>query len=302
MSSLHKAFILGAGLGTRLKPLTDSLPKPLVPLYHEPLVNYALRHCISAGIDEFAINTHHLPKEWDTHFPSKLFEHASIEFFYEEQLLETGGGLKNIATFIGNDPLLVYNGDILTDLDLTQLIKTHQDSDNIATLALFPSGPNCNVAIDGDHIIDMRHALGIHPGTHQFTGIYCIEPEILDLIPENEKISIIPAFLELAQQGKLGHFTSPTATWHDLGTRDSYFQAHHILREKSNPISPKATIDPNAEICKDTCVIGHGATIGKNAKLRNTIVWPNATVADNSILNHCIVRHYASGNHQNQDL
>lgn len=302
MSNIHKAFILGAGLGTRLKPLTDTLPKPLVPLYHEPMVNYALRHCQSVGIDSFAINTHHIPEQWEQHYPERTFNGADIQFFYEETLLETGGGIKNIASYIDREPLLIYNGDILTDLDLTALMNAHEASDNVATLALFPSGPNCNVAVEGDKIVDMREARGIHPGTHQFTGIYCINPEILDLIPANEKISIVPAFLKLAEQGKLGAFVSESASWHDLGTRDSYFEAHQLLREDSITIHPEAQIDPTATVCPDTCVIGPHAKIGANVTLTNTILWPSAEVQPNSHLTDCIVREIATGIHSGKDL
>ncbi len=302
MSSIHKAFILGAGLGTRLKPLTNSLPKPLVPLYHEPMVNYALRHCMKSGIDTFAINTHHIPEAWDRYYPERKIDQASIEFFHEEILLETGGGIKNIASFIGPDPLLVYNGDILTDLDLGALLDAHEASRNLATLALFPTGSNCNVAVEGNKIVDMRNARRIHPGTHQFTGIYCIQPEILNLIPADEKISIVPAFLALAEQGQLGAFVSETATWHDLGSRAAYFDAHELLRSESTPIHPDAIIDPSAEICLETCVIGHNAHIGANVKLSHTIVWPDAKVAPESQLSHCIVRHSTSGSHIDKDL
>ena len=300
--TIHKAFILGAGLGTRLKPLTDSLPKPLVPLYHEPMVNYALRHCISAGITDFAINTHHLPEKWEEYYPEGKFSEAEINFFYEPILLETGGGIKNIASFIGDEPLLIYNGDILTDLDISALMDAHVRSGDVATLALFPTGPNCNVAVEDGRIVDMRHARGVHPGNHQFTGIYCINPEILDLIPAGEKISIVPAFLELIEKGKIGAFVSESATWHDLGTRSSYFDAHELLRSSCQPIHEKAMIDPSAEICVESCVIGEDAKIGKNAKLRNTIIWPGASVAADADLTDCIVRHSASGTHAGEDL
>jgi len=299
---IHKAFILGAGLGTRLRPLTDSLPKPLVPLYHEPMVNYAMRHCMSEGITEFAINTHHIPDAWEQIYPDKSYNGASIEFFFEEILLETGGGIKNIASFIGDDPVLVYNGDILTDLDLSGLMEAHITSGDVATLALFPTGPNCNVAVEDGRIVDMRHTLGVHEGTHQFTGIYCINPEILGLIPVNEKVSIVPAFLELIKLGKLGAYVSESATWHDLGSRASYFEAHTLLRGESYPIEEKAMIDPSAEICVDTCVIGAGAEVGKNVKLKNTIIWPGAIVEDEADLTDCIVRHSASGTHIGEDL
>ena len=125
---MTKAFVLGAGLGTRLRPLTDALPKPLIPVFHRPLIQYALDHCLAAGIREFAINTHHLPEKWPEYFPDGTYRGAPVTFFHEPELLETGGGIKNIASWIGDDPVLVYNGDILTDLDLPRLLETHTSS------------------------------------------------------------------------------------------------------------------------------------------------------------------------------
>ena len=266
------------------------------------MVNFALRHCQSAGISSFAINTHHLPHRWEEAYPDNSFNDSDVAFFLEKQLLETGGGIKNIAGYIKDEPLLVYNGDILTDLDLSALTKFHTESGNVATLALFPCGPNCNVAVDGDKVVDLRNARGIHAGTHQFTGIYCIEPEILDLIPANEKISIVPAFLKLAEQGKLGAFVSDDASWFDLGTRDSYFEAHEMLRDTSEAIHPTAQIHPSAQINIENCVIGANCVIEKDAKLDKTIVWSGATIKENSHLTNCIVRHHAEGTHKNKDL
>lgn len=312
MSSISKAFILGAGLGTRLRPLTDVLPKPLVPLHHDPLASHAMRHCLSAGIKEFAINTHHLPQCWSETYPDGTFAGASLQFFHEPVLLETGGGIKNIAAFIEDEPLLVYNGDILTNIDLPGLMEAHSRAKNLATLALFSTGPNCNVALQGDRVVDMRHARGIHAGTHQFTGIYVIEPEILNLIPEAEKISIVPAFLQLAERGELGAFIADGASWHDLGTRDEYLAAHAYLRQIQRAhlvdengfqaIHPAAKIHPSASVDSATCFIGPHCVIDKNVKLRNTIVWPGAHVTSGSQLDGCIVRKFASGNHHGQDL
>ena len=89
---MRKAFLLGAGLGTRLKPLTDTLPKPLIPLENRPLITHAMDHLIKAGIVEIAINTHHLPEAWPAAFPDATYRGASLSFFYEPDLLETGGG------------------------------------------------------------------------------------------------------------------------------------------------------------------------------------------------------------------
>ena len=271
--SIKKAFILGAGLGTRLQPLTHVLPKPLVPIWNEPLVYHVLRHCMKAGIEDFAINTHHIPEAWNELFSSGSFEGANIELFHEPILLETGGGIKNISSFIGDSPILVFNGDIISDIDLNGLIKAHTQSSNLATLAVKSNGPHCNIAVENDQVIDLRNERGIHPGNHQFTGIYCISPEILDLIPSNEKISIIPAFIALAKKEKLGAFNVDQASWIDIGTIENYREAH-IESPLKNTLN--SFISPEA-------------TVGENCTITNSIIWPNTVIQPNTILEECIV-------------
>ena len=280
---ITKAFILGAGLGTRLRPLTNFLPKPLVPFFNEPMVNRALRKCQQAGIKEFAINTHHLPEAWQEAYPDGTFNGSPLNFYHEPVLLETGGGIRNIADFIGEDPILVYNGDILSDIDISKLIAHHEASNNIATLALRSTGPKCNVNIEGDAITDMRNALGNAPGTHQFTGIYCIQPEIIDFIPQDKVTTIIPTFIELIGQRKLGGIVLDEGNWFDIGSLQSYRTVHRQLREScEHPIDPDATIYPTAKVDEANCVIGPGAVIGPRARLWNTIVWPGAVVREAS--------------------
>ncbi|MGJ8677295.1 MAG: sugar phosphate nucleotidyltransferase [Akkermansiaceae bacterium] len=287
---IKKAFILGAGLGTRLRPLTNVLPKPLVPIFNEPMANYALRHCQAAGISSFAINTHHIPEAWQEAYPTGEFEGSSIEFFNEETLLETGGGIRNIASFIGSDPLLIYNGDILTDINITELIEKHEASGNIATLALRSSGENCNVSIVADQVTDMRNTLGDTEGTHQFTGIYCIDPEILKLIASAEEqlvISIVPAFIELIKQGKLGAVVLDEGYWLDIGNPIAYREAHdHLRQTRKNrlaAIHPSAKIHPDTIVNDATCIIGAEANIPSGAQLENTIVWANASLDENKV-------------------
>ena len=287
---ITKAFILGAGLGTRLRPLTDVLPKPLVPVFHEPMANYALRHCQAAGIKEFAINTHHIPEAWQQAYPDGSFHGSPLSFFHEPVLLETGGGIRNISAFIGDDPILVYNGDILTDIDIGKLIAHHQASGNIATLALRSSGQNCNVNIEGGQITDMRNLLGDIPGTHQFTGIYCIEPEILKLIPDEQVTSIVPAFIQLIKQNKLGALVLDQGDWFDIGNPDAYREVHEHLRSgRNDAIHPDASIHLSAQVDAASCIIGPKAVIEAGAKLTDTIVWPAATVSEGSIHEGAIV-------------
>ena len=131
---MKKAFVLGAGLGTRLKSLTEFLPKPLIPVYQRPLISFAFDHLQRAGVEEFVVNTHHCAEAYTEHFPDSSYNAAPITFRHEPVLLETGGGIDNVADLLGGDTFVVYNGDILTDLPLQEAFDAHATSGNLVTL------------------------------------------------------------------------------------------------------------------------------------------------------------------------
>ena len=295
---MTKAFILGAGLGNRLRPLTDRLPKPLVPLFHRPLAEWAIAACSRAGIQRFAINTHHLPEAWNG-----FGAENEVTLFHEPILLETGGGLKNIASWIGGDPLLVHNGDIFSTLPLDKLIAAHEASGLPVTLALRSVGTAKHIAIDasGTRVTDIRKMLSLAEGSHVFSGIYCVNPDFLDGIPADEKISVIPAFLELAKAGKLGAVVLDEGVWLDLGDRDSYLQAHRELA-LAPAIHATATVEPGAII--ERSIVGPGAVVAAGAVIRDSVIWPGGRVAADAVLDRCIVfsGNPAKGPHQNGDL
>src|ERR1700736_5731277 len=114
---IDHAFVLGAGLGLRLPPLTEDLPKPLVPIFQKPLITFALDHLIDIGVDSFVINTHRLPELFRNFFGGRYAGH-SVKLLHEPDLLETGGGIKNAEPYLGTQPFITYSGDILTDIDL----------------------------------------------------------------------------------------------------------------------------------------------------------------------------------------
>ncbi len=301
--TVHQAFILGAGLGTRLRPLTDRLPKPLVPLFHRPLAAWTLDACARAGIRRFAINTHHLPEAWDDFTALPENRERDITLFHEPVLLETGGGLANIAPWIEDKPLLVHNGDIFSTLPLEKLIAAHEASGLPVTLALRSEGAEKRVALDDSlsRVTDLRHALGRAPGTHVFSGIYCVNPDFFGLLPHGEIISIIPAFLELAKEGKLGAIMLDDGVWLDLGDRDVYLQAHREL-DLGPAIHPEARIASGASV--ENSVIGPGAVVASGAVIRDSVLWPGTHASSDAVLDRCIVcsPSVVSGNHHDRDL
>ena len=308
-------------MGTRMRPLTERLPKPLVPLFHRPLVDWALEACAAAGIQRFALNTHHLPEAWQ-HFgtaaapanhppagangvPSiaRTWQGRELTLYHEPVLLETGGGLKNIAGWIGDQSVLVHNADIFSTLPLGRLIAAHEASGLPVTLGLRSNGEAKHIALNGagTRCTDIRGRLGRAEGTHVFSGIYCVSPELLAMLPAGEKVSVIPAFLALAQAGRLGTLILDEGLWLDLGDRTAYLRAHRELN-LGPALHPDAIIEAGARI--ERSVVGPGARVQAGAVLRDSIVWPGCQVAGDAVLDDCVVfsNIHASGARRGEDI
>ena len=311
--------MLAAGLGTRLRPLTNDLPKPLVPVFQKALVTFAFDHLIDTGITRFFANTHHRAERFAEILPGSTYRGHRIEFHHEPELLETAGGIANIADSLGNDPLLVYNGDILTDLPIAPLVDHHFRAGNIVTLALRSGAGPKHIAFDAGsgRITDIRNQLGSGaPEEFVFSGIYVLDPKFLNLLERGVKRSVIPIFLGLIRRGeKLGGVVINEGQWWDVGNREAYLKLHRELPglnfpsysvddlEWKKPIHKSATIDPTAQF-RGCSVAGKGCTVGTGAVLEDTILWPGAQIASRSNLQGCIVRSHqkVSGTYRNLDI
>lgn len=275
-----QAFILGAGLGTRLEPLTFILPKPLMPVFQKPLIQHTMDHFMKAGVTEFIINTSTLEMAWDKAFPcpDPQYRGCPVTFSHEDEPLDSGGGVKKILPLWKEGPLIVHNGDILTDIPLGDLLAEHRRSGNLLTMALRSIDGKRNVGFDEatGRITDMRHALGINPGTHQFAGTYIMEPEVARLFPAEDKFSIFPFWLELIKQGRAGGVVFDWANWHEIGNPAGYLDAILEL-PNSQRIHPTATISALAEVGED-CMVGQDAVIPAGCELDDCIVWPRTHV------------------------
>ena len=319
MSEITQAFVLGAGLGTRLRPLTDDLPKPLVPVFQKPLITFAFDHLIDIGIANFFANTHHRPERFVEAFPAAIYRDRRIQFVHEPELLETAGGIANIAGALPDEPLLVYNADILTDLPIARLIDRHFHSGNIVTLALRSGQEPKHIAFDAGsgRILDIQNALGSGlPHELLFTGIYIIERRFIDRLERGVKRSVVPYFLELIRAGeKIGGVVIDEGNWWDVGNRASYLQLHRDLLRLKFPayrvgdpnwkttVHESATVDASAEL-RGCSVVGRNCEVGAGAILDDTILWAGAQIASKSHLLGCIVRTHrrVEGIHQGIDI
>ena len=303
---MTRAFVLGAGLGTRLKGLTERRPKPLI--------TFAFDRLIAAGITDIVINTHHCHEAYQSAFPDGAYAGARLIFEHEPVLLETAGGIKNVERHLGGEPFLVHNGDVLTNLPLGKAIEHHRASGNEVTMVLRSSGDPLHVSLDGGRVVDIAGRLGVTGAKpYLFTGIYVVEPAFLRRIAPRTKISVIPLFMEMIKErGKLGGVVLDEGDWWDLGSRDKYLDVHRELatgdffgdgREWRVPIAPTAQVAPDAQLT-GFIASGPGTVIEPGAQVTDCILWEGARVLAHSLLNRCIVTsgRTAAGQHAGVDF
>jgi mannose-1-phosphate guanylyltransferase len=310
---MTRAFVLGAGLGTRLKALTERRPKPLIPIYGKPLITFAFDQLIAAGVTEIVVNTHHCHEAYKNAFPEGAYAGAKLIFEHEPVLLETAGGIKNIERHLCSEPFLVHNGDVLTNLPLLKAIEHHRASGNEVTLVLRSQGEPLHIALDGGRVVDIAGRLGVSAESYLFTGVYVVEPAFLRRIAPRTKISVIPIFMEMIkEEAKLGGVVLDEGDWWDLGTREKYLDVHRELatadffgdgRQWREPISLTARLGSEASL-GGFVVAGPEAVIESDAQVTDCILWEGARVLAHSVLNRCIVTsgRTAAGQHAGVDF
>lgn len=227
------AMIFAAGLGTRLYPLTADKPKALVEYQGMPLLEHVLRKIIAAGIQHIVVNVHHFPDL----IIQYLVDHphdAEIQISDERDYLrDTGGGLKFAAPLLADsENILLHNVDILSDIDLRQLMAYHESNEALATLAVRQRKTSRYFLFDeemrlcgwrnsktGEEIISQQSAVYQELA---FSGIHVVRRELLDLIPSAEKQSITPIYVELSKTQRLKGFLHNEGSWKDMGKFEDF--------------------------------------------------------------------------------
>jgi len=232
-----KALILAAGYGTRLRPHTNHIPKALFPIAGQPLIDIIIGHLIRIGATGIIINVHHLHDQItrfinDANYPVKVVTR------YEKTILGTGGAIKNISDFLDDQPFIVINSDILTDIDLKKVYEFHKQHGHPATLVMHDYPIYNNVQVDQNYEIVEFLNLKNNPGVSDcmaFTGIQILDPSVLEFIPDNPFVSSIDVYRKMLKSGlKIKAYTATNHFWRDIGTPESYFEA---VYKKSTPIA-----------------------------------------------------------------
>ncbi len=292
-----QSFILCAGLGTRLAPLTHILPKPLMPMFQKPLVHHIMDRHYAAGVRQFALNMSQHSIAWDAAFPKQQFRGCPVHFSHEEQPLDSGGGIKKIMPFINKEEeLIVQNGDIYTDIPIDELLSAHRKSGKLLTLALRSVDGKKNVGFDPKTglVTDMRHALGVDAGSYQFAGVYVMNPALAELFPapeeEDTEFSIVPIWLELIKRGEVAGAVFDWANWYEVGSPQQYLDS--VMEIPSAQRTHDSAIIAADALISEDCVIGAHAQIKSGVELIDCIVWPRTHVEagryERCILTPCI--------------
>lgn len=303
-SRIRKAFVLGAGMGTRLQPLTNLLPKPLLPIFGKPLITFAFDHLQRFGIREFIVNTHHLPEKISAVFEAGTYWEVPINLVFEPVRLGTGGGMKNIEDQIGDEVFLVYSGDILTDVPLEMLVAEHFMKKNDVTIALRTTGLSTSISWSpkSGQIVDILGKLNSsHVGRYDFAGISVWNPSVFSRLPSNESVSFIPLLSEWIQAGgKIGGVVMESNRWYNIGSRKEYLEVHRAI--KIEGWSPgyvdhqtwPTTIEPSAQVASSSQIegasyVGANCTVGPNVVLQNSILLAGSSVTAGTQLHSCVV-------------
>lgn len=287
------AFILAAGLGERLRPLTSYIPKPLMPVLGRPVLDLIIEKILTLTIESIGINLHHKKefiREWIESAPyaekTKLFE--------EDPVLGTGGALKNAESLLCQSHFIVHNSDVLSNIELIKLVLAHLSSKNIATLAVHNYPKYNKLLIDNDGMLRyiVKNGLNYQNSLFStaFTGIAVYSNDFLEFIPEGRS-SVVDAWLKAIASGRwIGTVDFSGCFWTDIGTPETYAATIlDMLKSNGETVYIHPSVDCRGVEIEGYSVIERDTKIEGTAFLKNSIILPKTTIKDASVIENAIV-------------
>lgn len=306
-----QAVVLVGGEGTRLRPITSRVPKPLAPLLDRPMLSYLLEHLARFGMQRVVFSTGFLAQAIKAAIGDGSAFGLEVRYVVEDQPLGTAGAIKNAQSELDDGCFLAFNGDVLSEVDLTALVDFHQARGALATIFLTPvEDPRryglVELGEDG-RVLEFLEKPGsdVMGGALINAGVYVLEPEVLELIPAGRMYSIERGvFPGLASLGRLFGY-SGGGYWRDIGTPDSYLEAHFDILQRTfeTPlagqlgdsyvvVSPDALVEPGARVVPPAYV-GPGARLASGARVgplavigRGCVIGEKAAVAESVLQEH----------------
>ncbi|MFH0953197.1 MAG: sugar phosphate nucleotidyltransferase [Verrucomicrobiota bacterium] len=265
-----KAFVLAAGLGTRMLPLSRDLPKPLMPLWGKPVLQHTLELLRRWGVKDVVINLHHLPGEILEFVRHNPVPGLRISLSHEPDILGTGGALRRAAWFLGDAPFWLINADIALDLKPDALVKKFAGGRYLAAVWLDEMRGPRTVEMKRGCVTSFESRRPGRAGTYTFCGLHLLSPRILDFLPAEGFAGIIPAYeLAMKRGERIAGVCVPGSFWADLGTPEQYLEAHRRKGERA--------------------WIGSNVTIERGARVVDSVIWDGAHLAARARVRHAIV-------------
>lgn len=246
-----KAMILAAGLGERLRPLTLTTPKPLIPVSTHLLIEYNIYLLKKFGVKEIMINLHHLADKIEGALGNGKAYGLKFQYNFEPEILGTGGGIKDVENFFEGKPFIVMNGDVLLDVNLEKLWERHQSSHSLATLAISPverKDVKRLVYMDTQNrVLDISETAPAQASqAGVFTGLQIVEPAVLKVLPTGTKSCIVEnAYIPLIEKGEKIFGYVCEAYFRDLGTPERY----ESVKKEFLEAWPYTTLKPEDMAC-----------------------------------------------------
>ena len=300
-----RAVVLVGGFGTRLRPLTLTTPKNLLPVVHVPMVERVVAHLASHGVTEAVLSLGYKPDTFRAAYPDGTCAGVELTYAVEDEPLDTAGAIRFAAGEAGiDDRFVVVNGDVLTDLDVTRLVRFHAASGAEGTVALHHVEDPSRYGVVVTDVAGRVEAFVEKPPREEApsleinAGTYVFEPSVLGRIPVGRPVSVErETFPEMVDAGTLYALESD-AYWLDAGTPETYLQANlDLVGPDDVAIHDDAKVSASAHV--ERSVVGAGATIGDEATLTEALVLEGATVEAGARIHrsivgpHAVVRHGA---------
>ncbi len=305
MGTVMKTIILAAGYGTRLSPLSDYLPKPLIPILGRPLLWHILRKLRGCGITEAGVNIHHHADQVRQFLQDEDFG-INITVSYESDILGVAGGIGAFREFLKHEEFfMIHNGDILSTIPIDQMAAAYQKKRSLITMVLhdYPPYNNVSLAADGT-ICDIRDTLKPLSWVKKlaYTGLAFMDAGMLPLIPESPG-DLIPLCLEIIRKGahRIDAIIADGYEWRDVGTVKSYFEVHRDILCRKKPLIAEVVIPPDGIYIEEDTLVADGvqfkgfASVGKRCILRkkssleNAILWDDVIIEEGVNIKNSIV-------------
>jgi NDP-sugar pyrophosphorylase family protein len=272
-----RAMILAAGFGTRLRPLTDKKPKALIPVVNKPIIGRVIEYLKGHGVSRIVVNAHHHYRQILDYLNEGKPFGLDIDVRVETEILGTGGGIRNTVDFWDNDPFIVINSDIVTNIHLARAYEHHRKSGALVTLILHDCKPFNQIKTDNkQYVTDIAQTGG--PGRLAFAGIHIMDPDLLSYIREGKFADIIECYRQLILSGKaIMAYLSKGHYWHDIGTVGSYVRANRALLGGTLSLGPGSHVDHSANL-EEWAIIGENNHLEKDVTVKRSILWEEVRV------------------------